>query len=125
MKRNGSPEPILETDEDSNYFLTTLLVHPAFEDLLKESRDQDGNQVNDQVSDQVIRVIRYCEKPHSRSEILQEIGLKNHFDNYQKYIEPALLNQWIEMTIPTKPRSRNQKYLITPKGKAFLASLKD
>ncbi len=35
MRRNGSPEPILETDEDANYFLTKMLVHLEFEDLLK------------------------------------------------------------------------------------------
>jgi len=28
MKANGSPEPIFETDEDRNYFLAILHIHP-------------------------------------------------------------------------------------------------
>ena len=28
MKRNGSPEPVFQTDEDLNYFLVTLYPHP-------------------------------------------------------------------------------------------------
>lgn len=30
MEQNGSPLPVLETDEDRTYFLTTLPVHPLF-----------------------------------------------------------------------------------------------
>jgi ATP-dependent DNA helicase RecG len=30
MKNNGSPEPIFETGDDYNYFITTLPIHPVF-----------------------------------------------------------------------------------------------
>ncbi|MFN3177876.1 MAG: Fic family protein, partial [Phaeodactylibacter xiamenensis] len=33
-----------------------------------------------------------------------------HTKNDKKYILPALDHGWIEMTVPDKPRSRNQKY---------------
>lgn len=28
MRNNGSPEALFETDDERNYFLTTLLIHP-------------------------------------------------------------------------------------------------
>lgn len=119
MERNGSPLPQLETDEQCTYFLTTLPVHPIFEG------DQVNDQVNDQVSDQVdplvFKVIGICKTPSSRAEILEQLGFKNHFDNYKKYILPALENGWIEMTVPDKPRSRNQKYRVTELGRAVFS----
>ena len=118
MERNGSPHPKLETDEQCTYFLTTLPVHPIFEG------DQVNDQVSDQVSDQVdplvFKVIGICKTPSSRAEILEQLGFKNHFDNYKKYILPALDHGWIEMTVPDKPRSRNQKYRVTELGRAVL-----
>ncbi len=30
MRKNGSPDPIFETDENNQYFLATLPIHPAF-----------------------------------------------------------------------------------------------
>ncbi|MEA5126784.1 MAG: ArsR family transcriptional regulator [Proteiniphilum sp.] len=30
MRKNGSPEPRFETDDNYSYFITTLPVHPAF-----------------------------------------------------------------------------------------------
>ena len=38
------------------------------------------------------------------------------------YIRPALEAGLIEMTIPDKPNSSNQRYRLTPKGREFLAS---
>ena len=37
MKRNGSPKPVFETDEDLNYFLVQLPVHEETE-LIKQPR---------------------------------------------------------------------------------------
>ncbi|MEQ8702835.1 MAG: hypothetical protein RIC19_02890 [Phaeodactylibacter sp.] len=51
---------------------------------------------------------------------MEQLGFKNHFDNYKKYILPALENGWIEMTVPDKPRSRNQKYRIIALGRVVL-----
>ena len=113
MERNESPEPIFETDDQSTYFLTVLPINPEVSNLV-------GNQESDQVSDQVKTILSYCTVPHSREEILNHIGLKNHFDNYRRHIEPIIDAGWIAMTIPDKPKSRNQQYLITQKGKETL-----
>jgi hypothetical protein len=48
------------------------------------------------------------------------LGYKNHFDNFKRYIEPSLNNGFLEMIIPDKPNSRNQKYITTLGGKEIL-----
>ena len=47
LKANGSPMPIFETDEDRTYFLTTILIHPAF----MESNDNGNDNRNDNRND--------------------------------------------------------------------------
>ena len=87
------------------------------------SRDEN-DQVSDQVNDQVISILRFCSTPKSRGEILKNLGYKNHFDNYKRYLEPILNNYLIEMTIPDKPKSKNQKYQLTNKGKQTLEMIR-
>lgn len=44
--------------------------------------------------------------------------------NYKAFIEPLVNNGFIELTIPEKPKSPNQKFVITEKGKYLLTLLK-
>ncbi len=46
----------------------------------------------------------------STSEIMNRLGLKHKPTVRKNYIKPALEQGLIEMTIPNKPRSKNQKY---------------
>lgn len=66
LEKNESPAPIFETDDQSTYFLTILMINPDFND-----------QVSDQVSDQVIRLLEYAQIAKSRKELLKHIGLIN------------------------------------------------
>ena len=45
MEKNGSPDPLIETDEQCTYFLTVLPVNKLF-------YDQVSNQVSNQVNKQ-------------------------------------------------------------------------
>jgi ATP-dependent DNA helicase RecG len=56
----------------------------------------------------------------SRSELLEGIGLYNNTINFNKYIRPLIEIQVIKMTIPDKPNSWLQKYLLTEKGKKLI-----
>lgn len=105
MERNGSPEPIFETDSQSTYFLTTLLANP---------------EVDQQESNQGSKILHYYTVPRSRKEILSKLGLTNQTKNYRRYVEPLLKKELLRMTNPENPRDRNQKYLSTTKRKALL-----
>ena len=51
LKANGSPMPIFETDEERTYFLTTILIHPAFVEL-DDNRNDNVNDNRNDIKDQ-------------------------------------------------------------------------
>jgi len=60
----------------------------------------------------------------SRDELQAVLGLRDR-ENFRKlYINEALQSGLIEMTIPDKPTSKNQRYCLTAKGKALKEILK-
>ncbi|MNZ93354.1 hypothetical protein D3C78_1124160 [compost metagenome] len=52
------------------------------------------------------------------AEIRERMQLKDRTHVREHYIDPALTQGLIEMTIPDKPRSRLQKYRLTAQGRA-------
>jgi ATP-dependent DNA helicase RecG len=56
----------------------------------------------------------------TRAEIMVALGLRNtkHFRIH--YQQAAVSRQLIEMTIPSKPNSRLQKYRLTQAGRRLL-----
>ncbi len=137
MGYNGSPEPVFETDADGNYFLTILKLHKdapfkvSTEQGLKSGTKsqtegtahfagQVAGQVTGQVAGQVIDLMKVCEKEQSKKELMNKLGLLGR-DNFEKlYLKPAIKNEFLEMTIPEKPKSRMQKYRLTEKGRKLL-----
>ena len=56
-------------------------------------------------------VLAFCERPKSLTEIMAHLGLKHRNNTKSRYIDPLIENGFLEMTIPEKPNSRNQKYV--------------
>jgi len=52
----------------------------------------------------------FCRTPRSRNEIAEYLGVKTTFYAMQHYVKPLLERGTLAMTIPEKPKSRNQKY---------------
>lgn len=69
------------------------------------------DQVSDQVSDQV-NILLNCmgNEVLSATQLMQRLGLSHRPTFRKNYLNPALKNGLIEMTIPDKPNSKNQKY---------------
>ena len=55
-------------------------------------------------------------------DILQQLGYSQRTGNFKRALEKVVQLNLIEQTLPTKPNSRLQKYRLTPKGAAHLAS---
>jgi DNA-binding MarR family transcriptional regulator len=62
--------------------------------------------------------------PLGKANIAKKLG-KSRPTRYLNELTVRILQMGlIEMTIPSKPSSRLQKYRLTPKGQALLASLR-
>jgi Fic family protein len=65
------------------------------------------------ISDQVSRLLDIMDPdiPLSANEIMARLGIKSKETLRASYLNPALENGLIKMTIPDKPKSKNQKYV--------------
>lgn len=116
VEQLGSGIPrILEAYSPSCFEFTDnflRLVLPAT-DLVT---DPVTDPVTDLVTDSVKNLISVMDKTHSISELMHFMNL-SHRPNFRKnYLQPAIEQGIIELTIPEKPSSSNQKYRLTPKG---------
>ena len=80
-------------------------------------------QVAPQATPQVRRLLSVLEGEMSRQEIQQALGLKDRKSLGQRYLLPALRDDYIEMTHPDTPNARNQKYRPTPRGRQVWVDL--
>ena len=80
----------------------------------------DTPQVTMEVTIEVVKLLPFCSQPVNRRILQEKLGFRNA-DHFRKaYILPAIKGGWIEMTIPDKPKSRLQKYILTSKGRKWL-----
>ena len=77
-----------------------------------DPREQDKEQVKEQDKEQatIQDLIQFCSIPRSRKEMQEFMGLTGRRNFSERYIKPLLNAGKIEMTIPDKPNSKNQKY---------------
>ena len=61
-------------------------------------------------SDLEQRLLEYCSVPRSREEIAGFLGIKTLYHVSVNYIRPLIESGQLGMTVPDKPKSRNQKY---------------
>lgn len=70
---------------------------------------QDTHQ--DIHQDKIDRIIEFCSRPRSKSEIMDYLGMKDKVNFRRKYLIPMVNDGRLLMTIPEKPTSKNQKYV--------------
>jgi len=56
---------------------------------------------------------------------MESLKWKDRTKFRNKFIHPLLETELIKMTIPDKPQSPNQQYVIAEKGKELLKELED
>ncbi len=83
-----------------------------------------AGQVAGQVADEVMTMIAVFRGDHTRRELQLALNPKSRANFEGRYLKPAIEAGCIMLTLPNKPRSRLQKYRLTAKGRAAVASLK-
>ncbi|MDQ2768905.1 MAG: hypothetical protein M3Y54_00185 [Bacteroidota bacterium] len=89
-------------DDAHAYFLTTLPLHPGFVFRELTTREQ--------------QILRFCQQPRSRKEILTHVGLGLSRTNSARYLIPLTTDGYLAYTIPAVINSRLQQYHTTSKG---------
>ena len=55
------------------------------------------------------KILAFCSVPRSRDELLEYLKLSDRKNLRTKYLNPLLASGQLKMTIPDKPRSKQQK----------------
>ena len=124
IKKNSSPMPKFHTDENRSYFVVEFPI--------KKVKVSDEAPVKTPVKAPVefsgialntteFKILNLCEKGIiGRKNILSHLGYKSMSGNVKQALKRLKENQFITYTIPDKPKSRNQQYTITERGRLFL-----
>ena len=141
LRNNGSPAPSFETDDDRTWFRVRLPAHPPFtpdaDDAVSEQDEEQDKQLENneklsithqdtpQVNECVERLIGAAQREASRAELQAALKLRDRRSFINAYLKPALEAGLIEMTLPDKPTSRNQRYRRTSAGEALARQLSE
>ncbi len=122
----GCPDPEFKA---GRFFIATFGPNPEVQVRTDKQRETLGtDQVADQVTDQVaghIRLLREISGEMTRLQMQQALNLAHTGHFRTKYLLPALQAGLIEMTIPDKPLSKNQRYRLTSQGREFLRHMRN
>lgn len=100
MKQAGLPPAIFESRR--GMFKVTL-----YNKRVQDTPSTQSAELPHEIQD----LIAFCQKPRSRKELMEYLGLKTWTYVLQRYIQPLIDQGVLEMTLPDTPRSRNQRYV--------------
>jgi len=95
MAEYGLPEPVFQNRR--NEFVVILYNRAATS--VEESKQAEDDTL-----------LTFCRTPRSRQEIADYLGIKATPYMMNKYVLPLIQQGLLRMTIPDKPKSRNQRY---------------
>lgn len=130
MQESGHPEPVFENHGDefivtlypktdtteSSVTTPTIVRHPLYPGHILPSKDlypglnyfaSDSPQP---LTDDELKILRYCAAPHNREEITKHLGLKSKGYSMRKYIQPLIDRGLLLMSKPDTPSSKSQTF---------------
>jgi ATP-dependent DNA helicase RecG len=115
-REHHCPEPKF----GANGFFTATFW-PTTEQVTEQVSKQVISRNTDQVTKQVAIMLKAANEPRTLRELQNMAGLKHRPHFIKAYLEPLLAAGWLEMTIPSKPRSSKQHYRTTDQGRKVIA----
>jgi ATP-dependent DNA helicase RecG len=110
-----------------DYQLVSKILDNNISSVLDYVRGRLKSSISSQVTKSVTKsllhfvdLIDFMKEEKSREEILSFLGLGNQTRNAENNIKPLLEIGVLEMTVPDKPKSQNQKYKLSDKGRKLL-----
>ena len=83
------------------------MINETLDDVLNTLGQETKN-----VSEQMYKLLEVMEKdiPYSANELMRRLGIKSKETLRNSYLNSAIENGLVKLTIPDKPNSKNQKY---------------
>jgi ATP-dependent DNA helicase RecG len=133
LRKNGSPPPKFHTNDERTFFVTEIPIHPSFlteqEPVGAHDRAHDGAHdgahdvrgLDEALNPTEERILQFCSaSAKNLAEIMAHLSLATRTGFLTRTLERLTEAGLLAMTIPDKPRSKNQKRITTPKGLAAL-----
>ena len=95
MAEYGLPEPVFQNRRNE---FVVILYNRAVASVEETKQAEDDT------------LLAFCRTPRSRQEIADYLGIKATPYMMNKYVLPLIRQGLLRMTIPDKPKSRNQRY---------------
>ena len=95
---------------ESTIFIEFILsqIDKILDDILTQIREQ--NDYLPETVQKLLEVMEY-DVPYTGNELMERLGLKSKEGFRRNYVHPAIELNLVQMTIPDKPNSRNQRYV--------------
>ena len=103
MAEAGLPAPVFLNRRNEFVVILYNESETGSKDAFTEKKSKDDG------------LLSFCKTPRTRKEIADFLGIQTVFYAMQHYIHPLLISGELEMTLPEKPKSRNQKYVSKKK----------
>ena len=89
-----------------------VLKNVNYSSRVRTMQDNQQDTIQDTMQDnRLTMLIEFCSVPRAREEMQAHIGIGNR-DHFRKaFLNPLMESGKLQMTIPDKPNSRNQKYV--------------
>jgi ATP-dependent DNA helicase RecG len=118
----GLPVPTWSSDKNRGVTLTFHAVDGTKSGLGRDqvgtksglSRDQVGTKLG--LSPEQLKLVCFFNGEHRVSELMEVVGRSNRTKFREQFLNPLLIEEYIEMIDPEKPTSSKQKYRLTEKG---------
>ena len=81
----------------------------------KEIQEVKNAYACNRICKKILNVMEY-EVPYTSTVLMEKLGLKSKETFRKNYMNPAMQLQLVQMTIPEKPKSRNQRYIRKNRG---------
>ena len=131
LRENGSPRAVIETDEARTYFLIDIPCRMDFVQDADRYRQADLERVKAKMSkicprfvqdvsvkelDNLAVCLLRCATEISAQEMLEGLEEISYKQKRRKYLDLLLAMGAVEMTLPEKPTSKKQRYVISEFG---------
>ncbi len=144
LKDNGSAAATIETDDDRSYFLIDIPCHPEFvndnlsnvvSNVMSNVELVDNKRFNDEVmqvvSDslskvngvnikQLVQLLIVLQEATTLSDLMEKFEQTNRARFKRTSLDVLIQSGLVTPTVPDKPKSRNQQYVLTDKGRTLI-----